>query len=260
MKYTDLFNWLTREALNKDIAKLTHFTVSAEITNLEVSYVCSNPQEEFNWQDLLLAGSLLARSDQREHQEAALRIATAAVTLDTAQAVRDAGAVLLQKLSNDRSAQLAQKRGRVAPDLEGRLGVSMRLEANRRRFEDSILLESGGEWISVNDFQRELWKGASSGASWLSASAPTASGKTFLVLQWLLDHLRTSETRVAIYLAPTRALVSEIEVNLKELCRSGTSIEISSLPLTEVYLSALNADKKVVFVFTQERLHLLGLF
>lgn len=258
MKDTELFDWLTREALHDDIAEITQFTVSTEITNLEVSNACSNPQEDFNWQELLLAGSLLARSDQREHQEAALRIATAAVTLDTAQAVRDAGAVLLQKLSNHRSVELAQTRGRVAPELESRMGVSMRLEANRRRFEDAILLESGGEWISVNDFQRELWKGVSSGASWLSASAPTASGKTFLVLQWLLDHLRTSETRVAIYLAPTRALVSEIEGNLKELCRSGTGIEISSLPLTGVYLSAITADKKAVFVFTQERLHLLA--
>lgn len=258
MKDTELFDWLTREALQNDIAKLTQLTVATEITNLEESYACDNPQEEFDWQELLLAGSLLARSDQREHQEAALRIATAAVTLDTAPDVRDAGAVLLEKLSNHRSVELAQKRNRVAPDLEGRLGVAMRLEANRRRFEDSILLESSGEWISVNDFQRELWKGASSGANWLSASAPTASGKTFLVLQWLLDHLRTSETRVAVYLAPTRALVSEIELSLKELCRSGAGIEISSLPLPEVYFSAVTGDKRAVFVFTQERLHLLA--
>ena len=258
MKETELFDWLAREALQIDIAKLTQLTVATEITNLEESFECDNPQEEFNWQELLLAGSLLARSDQREHQEAALRVATAAVTLETANDVRDAGAILLEKLSNHRSVELAQKRNRVAPDLEGRLGVAMRLEANRRRFEDSILLESSGEWISVNDFQRDLWKGASSGANWLSASAPTASGKTFLVLQWLLDHLRTSETRVAVYLAPTRALVSEIELNLKDLCRSRVGIEISSLPLTEAYFSAITGDKKAVFVFTQERLHLLA--
>jgi hypothetical protein len=194
MKDKELFNWLTREALQEDIARLVQHTVATEITNLDEINPCGNPQEAFNWQELLLAGSLLARSDQREHQEAALRIATAAVTLDTAQNIRDAGAVLFEKLSNHRSVELAQKRSRVAPDLGGRLGVSMRLEANKRRFEDSILLESSGEWISVNDFQRELWKGASSGASWLSASAPTASGKTFLVLQWLLDYLRTNET------------------------------------------------------------------
>ncbi|CDO60026.1 DEAD/DEAH box helicase domain protein [Candidatus Phaeomarinobacter ectocarpi] len=258
MKDTELFDWLTQEAFRADIDRLTQHTVATEITNLEESYVCDSPQDAFDWAELLLAGSLLARSDMREHQEAALRIATAAVTLDTTPDVRDAGAILFEKLSNHRSVELAQERGRIEPDLDGRLGVSMRLEASRRYFDDSIFLESSGKRISVNDFQRDLWNGASSGASWLSASAPTASGKTFLVLQWLLDHLRTNETRVAVYLAPTRALVSEIELNLKELCRSGTGIEISSLPLPDAYFSAVAGDKKAVFVFTQERLHLLA--
>ncbi|WP_126976679.1 DEAD/DEAH box helicase [Frigidibacter oleivorans] len=257
MKDTELFDWLTQDALQEEISKLTQLTVSNEITNLEAIYASDDPQSEFNWHDLVLAGSLLARSKHRMHQEAALRIATAAITLETSQEVRDAGAVLLEKLSNHRSVELAEKRNRVAPALEGRLGVSMRLEANRRRFEDSILLQASGQWISVNDFQRDLWVGASSESSWLSASAPTASGKTFLVLQWLVDHLRTSETKVAVYLAPTRALVSEIELSLKSLCRSGAGIEISSLPLPETYFSALSGSKKAVFVFTQERLHLL---
>lgn len=258
MKDTELFDWLTHEALQDELAKLTQLTVASEITNLEANFTCDDPQAGFNWQELILAGSLLARSKLRMHQEVALRIATAAVTLETSQDVRDAGAVLLEKLSNHRSVVLAEKRNRILPDLEGRLGISMRLEATRRRFEDSILLDANGQWISVNDFQRDLWNGASSGAVWLSASAPTASGKTFLVLQWLLDHLRTSETKLAIYLAPTRALVSEIELNLKELCRTGTSIEISSLPLKETSISAASGEKKAVFVFTQERLHMLA--
>ena len=258
MKDTELFDWLVDEALTEEISELVKLTVATEITNLECDFKCENPQEHFNWQELLLAGSILARSEQRTHQEAALRIATAAVTLDTAQDTRDAGAVLMEKLSNHRAVELAHKRDRVAPDLDGRLGVAMRIEANRRRFDDFVLLQSSGEWISVNDFQRELWNGVSSEAVWLSASAPTASGKTFLVLQWLLDHLRTTETKVAVYLAPTRALVSEIEQNLKELCGKDAPIEVSSLPLAEMYFSAQTKEKKVVFVFTQERLHLLA--
>lgn len=258
MKDAELFDWLINEAMQEDIARLTQLTVATEITSLEENYTCENPQDEFDWQDLLLAGSFLARSTERAHQEAALRIATAAITLETAQDVRDAGAILLEKLSNHRSVSLAEDRSRIAPDLLGRLGVSMRLEANKRRFEDSILLESTGEWLNVNDFQRDFWKGATSDTKWLSASAPTASGKTFLVLQWLLDHLRTSETHVAIYLAPTRALVSEIEASLKELCQTFSGVEISSLPLAELYLAAASGEKKAVFVFTQERLHLLA--
>ncbi len=106
MKDTELFDWLVHEALQADIAKLTQLTVVREITNLEESFVCENPQQEFNWQELLLAGSLLARSDQREHQEAALRIATAAVTLENARDTQDAGAILLEKLSNHRAVEL----------------------------------------------------------------------------------------------------------------------------------------------------------
>ncbi|WP_417587223.1 DEAD/DEAH box helicase [Pararhodobacter oceanensis] len=257
MKDTELFDWLTGEALHDDIIKLAQITVATEITNLDAVNKPSDLKQSFDWHQLLLAGSLLARSAQRAHQEVALRIATAAVTLETAPKVRDAGAVLLEKLSNRRSVELAIRRNHIAPDLEGRLGVSMRLEANRRRFEDSILLETSGKWIGVNDFQRELWAGASSGAGWLSASAPTASGKTYLVLQWLLDHIRTNDIKVAVYLAPTRALVSEIELSLKQLCQSDTGIEVTSLPLTEVYDASKTGGKKVVFVFTQERLHLL---
>lgn len=258
MKDTELFDWLLDEALVDDLSRLIRITVATEITNLDQAEQSENPQEDFNWQELLLAGSILARSDQRVHQEAALRIATAAVTLDTTQDIRDAGAVLLEKLSNRRAVELALKRGRVAHDLEGRLGVAMRIEAYKRRFDDSVLLSSNGKWISVNDFQRALWDGVSSEAVWMSASAPTASGKTFLVLQWLLDHLRTSQTRVSVYLAPTRALVSEIEQSLKEICAADQSIEVSSLPLAEAYFAASTKEKKVVFVFTQERLHLLA--
>lgn len=157
MKDTELFDWLTGEALRSDIIRLAQITVATEITNLAEVNRSADAKTNFDWQQLLLAGSLLAKSFERAHQEAALRIATAALTLETSPKVRDAGAVLLEKLSNHRSVELATRRNRIAPDLEGRLGVSMRLEANRRRFEDSILLEASGKWIGVNNFQRELW-------------------------------------------------------------------------------------------------------
>lgn len=257
MKDTELFDWLIQDALNEDISQLTQLTVASEITNLDESILCDDSRTAFNWRELLLAGSLLARSSQRVHQEAALRIATAALMLDTAQEVRDAGAVLLEKLSNHRSVELAVQKDRIKAGLEGRLGVSMRLEASHKRFEDAVLLAASGQWLNVNKFQRDLWQGASADRGWLSASAPTASGKTFLVLQWLMDHLKTSETLVAIYLAPTRALVGEIELSLKELCKNVSGIEISSLPLAEIYYSAIRGDAKSIFVLTQERLHLL---
>jgi hypothetical protein len=118
-------------------------------------------------------------------------------------------------------------------------------------------VESTGLWLPVNEFQQRFWSGATD-HDWLSASAPTASGKTFLVLQWLLDHVRSTEAKVAVYLAPTRALVSEIEANLKRLIGNSPSIEVSSLPLREKYDAAREGGAKLILVFTQERLHLLA--
>lgn len=66
------------------------------------------------------------------------------------------------------------------------------------------------------------------------------------------------ESRVAVYLAPTRALVSEIETNLNGLLGNAGLIEVSSLPLADKYKTARAGGARVIFVFTQERLHLLA--
>ncbi|RAS38023.1 DEAD/DEAH box helicase [Paraburkholderia bryophila] len=256
MSLADLQSWLLHEGVRDGLDAITRLTVRSELDNLgpEPSAL---PATAIDWPRLLLAGSILARSDQRDDQEAALRIATAAISLTDDQALKDAGAVLLSKLSNFRAIELAINRGLLAADLGGRLGVALRLEAQRREMDRSILVQSSGAWLQVNDFQQRFWINAA-GKRWLSASAPTASGKTFLVLQWLIDQMIAGEIRVAVYLAPTRALVSEIETNLKGLIGSAELIEVSSLPLPGKYKAARAGGARVILVFTQERLHLLA--
>lgn len=247
--------WLLEEGVRNDLDTITRFAVRDELDNLapDPSAYCV---KSIDWPKLLLAGSILARTEQRLHQEAALRIATAAISLTDNPAVKDAGAVLLGKLSNFRAVTLATNRGLLTADLDGRLGVSLRLEAQRREMERSILLQSSGRWLQVNEFQQSFWVNAT-GDHWLSASAPTASGKTFLVLQWLIDQVLAGETKVAVYLAPTRALVSEIETSLKKLIGNTDQIEVSSLPLPEKYKAARAGGPRIILIYTQERLHLL---
>ena len=219
MSLNELQGWLVDEGLREDLDQLTRNTVLAEIDNLVPPL--EDEQTSFDWPRLLFAGSILARSDQRSYQDAALRIATAAIMLSDSDAIKDSGAVLLGKLSNFRAVTLATERGLLTTDIEGRLGMSLRIEAQRREMDQAILVESSGRWIQVNDFQQRFWSQADN-YQWLSASAPTASGKTFLVLQWLIDQMRSGEMQVAVYLAPTRALVSEIESNLNALLGTGS--------------------------------------
>lgn len=256
MSIAALQSWLLEEGIKADLNEVTRLTVRQEIANLATD-TSNQSASDIDWQRLLLAGSILARSNERSHQEASLRIATGAISLPNPRTVRDAGAVLLGKLSNFRAVTLAHCRELVADDLDSRLGVALRLEAQKRELEQSVLVRSSGEWLQLNDFQQKFWNSAN-GKSWLSASAPTASGKTFLVLQWLIDELLSGDTRVAVYLAPTRALVSEIESNLKGLLGESKNISISSLPLRDKYVAAREGGERLILVFTQERLHLLA--
>jgi hypothetical protein len=255
MSLNELTSWLLKEGIKDEVDVLTRRIVRPELDNL-----VDDPEDRalsIEWPRLLFAGSILARSESRADQETALRIATGAVILANSQPIKDAGAVLLDKLSNFRAIALADDRKLLETDWEGRLGFGLRMEVQRRQVEQSVLIESSGRWLHVNDFQQRFWESANSN-SWLSASAPTASGKTFLVLQWVIDHMRSEKTRVCVYLAPTRALVSEIESNLAGLLGKSDDIDVTSLPLRERYDAAYAGGKKLILVFTQERLHLLA--
>jgi len=256
MSLFDLQSWLLQQGVREDLDLITRLTVRAELDNLIPESPVS-VLEQIDWPNLLLAGSIFARSEERVYQEAALRIGTAAMALTFNKTYKDAGAVLLGKLSNFRAIALANSRGLLEPNLDERLGVALRIEAQRREMDSSVLIESSGKWLQVNDFQERFWTNASA-ARWLSASAPTASGKTFLVLQWLIEQLHKKNTQVAIYLAPTRALVSEIETNLRGLLEEIEQIDVSSLPLRAKYEAARAGGPRIVLVFTQERLHLLA--
>lgn len=256
MSLSDLQSWLFDEGIREELNSITRQTIFSELDNIAIDQSTA-PVSEIDWPRLLLAGSILAQSPNRSHQEATLRIATAAVTLPTTTAkTRDAGAVLFGKLSNFRAATLANQRRLIPENLEARLGITLRMEAQRRTMESAVLIESSGQWLPVNDFQKSFWENASKN-DWLSASAPTASGKTFVVMQWLIDQMRSTNASIAVYLAPTRALVSEIENYLNLTLHKDSGIEASSLPLREKYASALRGEIKLILVFTQERLHLL---
>lgn len=237
MSEAELQDWLYGTAIQGELRSIARATASLEIDNLTPVQTADEP--EYDWGRLLLASSILARSKVRVHREAALRFATAALLLETTQDVRDAAVVVLEKLSNHRAVVLAEERRRIRPDPASRLGVALRLEDESRSLYNSVLLGPTGERVAVNDFQREFWAGAMQRDAWLSASAPTASGKTFLVLKWLLDTLASDGNQRAVYLAPTRALVSEIESALTELIQAGQlPVEVTSLPSLEKYRSA----------------------
>ena len=226
-----------------------------EIPRLERDQDLTAP--ELDWRRLLLAGSFLARANTRAAQEAALRIANGAMLLSDADPVRDSAAVLLGQLANHRGVELAERRAALRPQVEERLGVAGRILSTRRRLEHAVTLQTG-EALPANRFQRAFWE-ATESADWLSVSAPTAAGKTYIVLRWLLDRIAAGAASFVVYLAPTRALVTEIELELRAMAsRHGlANLSVSALPMAP-HGSEAGRGQRAVLVLTQERLHLLA--
>lgn len=261
MNADELIEWLLDDGVASELATLVRINALQDLENVNPTEPVEGALARLDWKRLLLAGSILARSEARRPREAALLIATSAMTCAARGPIRDAAGLLFEQLSNRLAVDLAQRRTELGADLEGRLGVGARLELTRNRLKNSVILEASGSLMEVNAFQQDFWM-ASRGVAWLSASAPTASGKTFLVVQWILDQVRSRRVRTVVYLAPTRALVSESEANLKGLLGKGGAgpdkIEVSSLPLAEKYANAARNDIPLILVFTQERFHLFA--
>ncbi|QFT46715.1 ski2-like helicase [Roseivivax sp. THAF40] len=251
MSLENVQNWLiSSDGIKNDLDRLRQWSAALSFGEgvLEIEGV----DAPTDWRKLLLAASILAESDEREAQEYALMVAEAAVCFSNNNLLKDSGSLILTRLSNHRAVTLAEEKGFLKPELDDRLGTMEALLQTRRRLRSEIILNDAKS-ILANRFQSDLWSSLSE-AQWVSATAPTAAGKTFAVLNWLLRQHATGKSNSSVFVAPTRALVSEVERQLNDLklVHGLNDLKVTSLPINEEELRS----NRFIAVFTQERLHI----
>lgn len=241
---------LSQEGLAEEFRLLSRFAVARNLFGLEEidKAICDYRPD---WRRVLFASSILSASSWPEANETALTVAQAGLMHSGDRQVAEASATILTQLANHRAVRLAINRKHLDETFDERLGVTEQMLLTRRELSQSLVPVSG-PFITANRFQRQFWDELHH-ASWVSASAPTASGKTYLVLQWLLNEFAKKKAKLAIFLAPTRALVGEIE---RQLLEFSADYQISSLRIASLPLAAFgDKSRPSILVFTQERLH-----
>lgn len=205
---------------------------------------------EVDWDYALRCASALTAAVDEPSIDAALRIVQGCLSDEGSNPThRQAAVLLLERMGNRRAATLAAERDLVDPESWVRAPSPLALDVIRRRLELSIPLSSG-ETIHANRFQRRFWSEASE-RGWLSVSAPTSAGKSYIVKKWIEERVAESDRFTGVYLVPTRALIEEVSRDLKR--HFGSSVEVFVLPWDHQPDSAV----KEIYVLTQERLHLL---
>lgn len=202
---------------------------------------------------VLECASVLAYSDLGVCQDAALRIAHFVLGRKAAtDGQRNAAGIILDVLTNRPALRLAVHRKMIAEDFLDRIPSPLLFDVLRREVESSVSDIVTGELTMLNRFQMEVYRSVEK-ASWVSVSAPTSSGKSFILERAVRDAIFSGEARHIVYIVPTRALVQEVELDFRErLAAIDPAPVVTSVPQLPD-----TGDAPFVLVFTQERLQLL---
>lgn len=107
-----------------------------------------------------------------------------------------------------------------------------------------------GKKYASTDFQCQLWKALNSAGN-LSISAPTSAGKSFLIQNYLLEKFNNSENYLAIYIVPSRALISQVNESFRKSLSDDVKIETAFIENDENPIESI--EKKTIFIITPER-------
>jgi hypothetical protein len=200
--------------------------------------------DNHDWHYLLMCASLLAQSKKACCQDVALRIAQFCLEQrDLPSTYKDAAAVILDSLANQPAIDLAQSRNLLQKGIFLRLPFTLCQDWTKRSIVNAVTLKNL-KTIKVNHFQKLFWKQAEEN-DWISLSAPTSAGKSYILGRWLANYLRSTPTATVVYLVPTRALIQQVQVDIEKLLNAEgiEGISVTTLPLR----SYIHEDKTCPF-------------
>lgn len=193
---------------------------------------------------LLNSASVFAQAADEGSQDLAQQIAVFASLASADDDIHDAAVHILTSLGNFPG--LAKLRGASSVTL----GLQARMRNALLRELNSV--DMAGKRVALTEFQLDVWESLRTKFS-TAISAPTSAGKSYVVMEYLCENAIAADQFVALYIAPTRALLAEIQGKLeKRLASVGNKLRVTTVPVLDP-----EQRPKQIYVLTQERAQLL---
>lgn len=193
---------------------------------------------------LLNSASVFAQAADESSRDLAQQIAVFASLASDEANIHDAAIHILTGLGNFPG--LAKLRGASSETLrlQPRIRNALLRELNS--------VEMAGKQVALTEFQLDVWNSLRTKVS-TAISAPTSAGKSYVVMEHLCDNAVAADHFVALYIAPTRALLAEIQGKLeRRLASVGNKLRVTTVPVLDP-----EHRPKQIYVLTQERAQLL---
>lgn len=107
------------------------------------------------------------------------------------------------------------------------------------------IIESQDKSYLITEFQKELWEGLKIKKE-IAISAPTSSGKSFIIKKFLIDKLSSKESYKVLYIVPSRALINQVSEDFISEINSDIHIKTTFVEENELF-------EKEIYVLTPER-------
>lgn len=193
---------------------------------------------------LLNSASVFAQAEDEESRDLAQQIAVFASLASDEDEIRDASVHILSGLGNFPGLAKLSEASSKSLGLQAHIRNALLRELNS--------VDMAGKRVSLTEFQLEVWDSLKSNVA-TAISAPTSAGKSYVVLEHICENAITIDHFIALYIAPTRALLAEIQGKLeKRLASISDKLRVTTVPVPDP-----EHRPKQIYVLTQERAQLL---
>lgn len=220
-------------------------SVKTQVANIQTE---NDTLKEIDWNYLISCASIMVQSNDGKILDKVYRICQTAVSSNINQDYKNAAAMLFNQLSNSAAIELSKSRNYIQDNYLEKIPIGVLLDIKQNQFANTVI--EGNKPIILNQFQKEVYS-AFDNNNTITISAPTSAGKSFILLHLLSNYIRQNPLAKIIYIVPTRALIQQVEIDIKEQFKQSTiDVEITSIPV----LPDNYDENACIFVFTQERL------
>ncbi|HHW1564564.1 TPA: DEAD/DEAH box helicase [Pseudomonas aeruginosa] len=193
---------------------------------------------------LLYCASVFAQTEDDELKRLAQTIVLNTLLLHDDGELRERSLHVLTELGNFPGLSYAERTyGTGDQTLLGRV--------NRKVSQALNTVPINGLPVALTDYQKQVWDSLPTTQA-LAVSAPTSAGKSYVIIEHLCRQAERRGSFTAVYIAPTRALLSEVQQKIQLRLKDRDDIRISTVPSLDPLQRACQ-----VFVLTQERLQVL---
>nr|WP_127881948.1 DEAD/DEAH box helicase [Pseudomonas carnis] len=228
-----------------DLAELRAVGIRSTLRSASESVAITGPKlGDHTLARLLSSASVFAKAKDESSRDLAQQIAVFASLASSEDAVHQGAVHILSDLGNFP--------GLTKLEAGETSVLGFQTYMRRALLKELNSVEMAGKKVSLTEFQLDVWNSLKSSVA-TAISAPTSAGKSYVVLEHLCESVIAAERFTALYIAPTRALLTEIQGKLeRRLSEFASTLRITTIPVLDP------TDRpKQIYVLTQERAQLL---